>query len=144
MAFIFVPLTTLTMDPIPKQETGYATSLYSVMRNIGSSIGISFITTYVARRSQFNQLRLGAHVTPYDPATRRALEGAQAMLMRRGVDAATAKRRALAMIYGSVMRQSTALSFLTAFRIMGILFLAVTPLVLMMRKSATKAAPAAE
>ena len=91
MAFIFVPLTTLTMDPIPKQETGYATSLYSVMRNVGSSIGISFITTYVARRSQFNQLRLGAHVTPYDPATRRALEGARAMLMRRGVDAATAQ-----------------------------------------------------
>ena len=42
---LFVPLTTLTMDPIPKEETGYATSLYSVMRNIGSSMGISFVTT---------------------------------------------------------------------------------------------------
>jgi DHA2 family multidrug resistance protein len=43
MAFVFVPLTTLTMDPIRKAQTGYATSLYSVMRNIGSSIGISFV-----------------------------------------------------------------------------------------------------
>jgi MFS transporter, DHA2 family, multidrug resistance protein len=41
MASLLVPLTTWTMDPIPKAETGYATSLYSVMRNIGSSMGIS-------------------------------------------------------------------------------------------------------
>ena len=39
MSFVFVPLTTLTMAPIPRAETGYATSLYSVMRNIGSSMG---------------------------------------------------------------------------------------------------------
>ena len=69
MAFIFVPLTTLTMDPIPKAETGYATSLYSVMRNIGSSMGISFVTTFVARRSQFHQSVLAAHVTPYSLQT---------------------------------------------------------------------------
>src|ERR1019366_6982193 len=66
MAFVFVPLTVATMDPIPKAETGYATSLYSVMRNIGSSIGISFVTTWVARRSQFHQSILVGHVTPYD------------------------------------------------------------------------------
>jgi MFS family permease len=68
MSFIFVPLTTLTMDPIPKRETGYATALYSVMRNIGSSVGISFVTTWLARRAQFNQSLLAAHVSPYDPA----------------------------------------------------------------------------
>jgi len=57
------PLTTLTMDPIPKRETGYATALYSVMRNIGSSVGISFVTTWLERRAQFNQTVLAAHVT---------------------------------------------------------------------------------
>lgn len=63
MAFLFVPLTTLTMSPIPKEETGYATSLYSVMRNIGSSMGISFVTTSVARRSQFHQDVLSSHLS---------------------------------------------------------------------------------
>ena len=53
--------------------------------------------------------------------------------------AAVANRRALAMVYGSVQRQAVALSFLTAFRFMGILFLALVPLVLLMRKSTTKA-----
>ena len=70
MAFIFIPLTILTMESIPKAETGYATSLYSVVRNIGSSVGISFITTWVARRSQFHQSVLVAHVTPYDMQSR--------------------------------------------------------------------------
>lgn len=48
MAFVFIPLTTLTISPIPREATGYATTLYSVMRNIGSSVGISFVTTCVA------------------------------------------------------------------------------------------------
>src|SRR5271157_1488780 len=64
MAFVFVPLTTLTMALIPRAETGYATSLYSVMRNIGSSMGVSFVTTWLARRSQVHQGILVAHVTP--------------------------------------------------------------------------------
>ncbi len=74
MAFVFVPLTTLTMDPIPKAETGYATSLYSVMRNVGSSVGISFVTTFVARRSQFHQSVLAAHLTPYSPQAQQFLK----------------------------------------------------------------------
>ena len=134
MSFIFVPLTTLTMDPIPKRETGYATALYSVMRNIGSSVGISFVTTWLARRAQFNQTLLVSHVSPYDPAAQRMLSQAQTMLMRNGADPVTANRQALAMLYGMVQRQASVLSFLTVFRMIGILFLAIIPLVLILRK----------
>ena len=134
MSFIFVPLTTLTMDPIPKRETGYATALYSVMRNIGSSFGISFVTTWLARRAQFNQSLLAAHVTPYNPGAQRMLSQAQALLMRHGADPVTANRQALTMLYGVVQQQASVLSFLTVFRIMGIVFLAIIPLILILRK----------
>jgi len=134
MSFIFVPLTTLTMDPIPKRETGYATALYSVMRNIGSSIGVSFVTTWIARSAQFNQSVLAAHVTPYDPAAQRMLNQAQAMLVRNGADPVTANRQAMAMLYGVVRQQASVLSFLTVFRIIGIVFLVIIPLVLILRK----------
>ena len=134
MSFIFVPLTTLTMDPIPKRETGYATSLYSVMRNIGSSVGVSFVTTWLARRAQFNQSVLAAHVTPYDSATRGMLGQAQAMLMRNGADPITANRQAMAMLYGEVQQQASVLSFLTVFRTIGIIFLVIIPLILVLRK----------
>jgi DHA2 family multidrug resistance protein len=122
------------MDPIPKRETGYATALYSVMRNIGSSVGVSFVTTWLARRAQFNQTVLAAHVTPYDSATQRMLSQAQAMLMRNGADPVTANRQAMAMIYGEVRQQASVLSFLTVFRTIGIVFLVIIPLVLFLRK----------
>jgi DHA2 family multidrug resistance protein len=141
MSFIFVPLTTLTMDPIPKQETGYATALYSVMRNIGSSVGVSFVTTWLARSAQFNQSRLVAHVTPYDPAAQRMLSQAQAMLVRNGADPVTAGSQATAMLYGMVRQQASVLSFLTVFRIIGMVFLVIIPLVLVLRKPKYLRAP---
>jgi len=143
LAFIFVPLTVLSMDPIPKHETGYATSLYSVMRNIGSSMGVSFVTTWIARRSQFNQSLLAAHVTDISPLTRQALERAQGMFLRGGSDPVTASRRAQAMLYGAVQQQAALLSFLSVFRLMGILFLLLIPLVFMVRKPKGKGAAGA-
>ena len=134
MSFIFVPLTTLTMDPIPKPETGYATALYSVTRNIGSSVGISFVTTWLARRAQLNQSVLGAHVTPYDPAVQGMLRQAQGLLVRSGSDPVTANRQAVAMIYGQLQQQASVLSFLTVFRVIGIVFLGIIPLTLILRK----------
>ena len=54
MGLIFVPLTTVTHDPIPREQMGNATSLFNVMRNIGGSIGIAGVTTIVARQTQKN------------------------------------------------------------------------------------------
>jgi DHA2 family multidrug resistance protein len=138
MAFIFVPLTTLTMDPIPKAQTGYATSLYSVVRNIGSSMGISFVTTWVARRSQLHQSILAAHVTPSGLPTQEFLRQAGGFFVLQGSDLTTAGRRSQALLYGVVQRQAALLSYVEVFRIMGFLFLAIVPMVLLMRKAKSR------
>ena len=140
MAFVFVPLTVLTMDPIPKAEIGYATSLYSVVRNIGSSIGISFVTTWVARRSQFHQSILAAHITRYDLRSQQFLGRARGLFFHHGFDWSTAGHRGLAVLYAMLQQQAALISFVEVFRIMGFLFLATVPLVLLMRK-ATHARP---
>lgn len=134
MAFIFVPLTTLTMAPIPREETGYAASLYSVMRNIGSSVGISFVTTWVARREQFHQAILSSNVTQYSQQVQQMLKASQSAFMHAGTDASTATRQALAALYGTVQQQASLLSFVDVFRIMGWLFIIVTPAVFLMKK----------
>ncbi len=145
MAFVFVPLTVVTMDPIPKAETGYATSLYSVMRNIGSSMGVSFVTTWVARRSQFHQSILAAHVTRYDLRTHQFLGLARGLFFHQGFDWSTAGRRGLGVLYGMLRQQAALISFVEVFRIMGFLFLATVPLVLLTRKATrARSAPAAE
>ncbi len=135
MAFVFVPLTTLTMDPISKQDMGYATSLYSVMRNIGSSVGISFVTTWLARRSQFHQAVLIARATPYNEQFREMQRRAESLFLRSGSDPVTAGNQAMALIYQQVKQQASLLSFVEAFRVMGILFLGCTALILFMRKA---------
>jgi len=138
MAFVFVPLTTLTMAPIPKAETGYATGLYSVMRNIGSSMGVSFVTTWVARRSQFHQNILVAHVTPERLRVQQLLDQARQLFRHAGADWTTATRQAQAELYAIVQQQASLLSFTEVFRLLGLLFLLVIPLVLLMRRSTEK------
>jgi len=139
MAFVFVPLTTLTMDQIPKPETGYATSLYSVVRNVGSSLGVSFVTTFVARRSQFHQSVLAAHLTPDSLPVRQFLGQASKLFFAGGSDRSAASVRGIAVLYAMLQQQAALLSFIEAFRIMGILFLGIVPLVLLMRRARQKA-----
>ena len=143
MAFVFVPLTTLTMDPIPQANLGYATSLYSVMRNIGASIGVSFVTTSVARRAQFHQNVLSSHMNAYHAAGRNELALLTHWIEQRGFDPVTATHKAHALLYQMVQQQASLLSYVDAFHIMGILFLAIVPLILLMRKQTHKAATAA-
>jgi DHA2 family multidrug resistance protein len=138
MAFVFVPLTVLTMDPIPKAETGYATSLYSVVRNIGSSAGVSFVTTWVARRSQFHQSILAAHITSYDLQTQQFLGLARGLFFHQGSDWSAAGNRSLDLLYGMLQQQAALISFVEVFRIMGFLFLATVPLVLLMRRASRR------
>ena len=133
MALVFVPLTTITMDPIPLESMGYATSIYSLMRNVGSSIGISFVTTMLARRSQFHQARLGESVSTYSAATTGTLQS----LGRATATSASAQggaTPAMAALYAELQRQAALLSFSDLFRLLGILFLVTVPLVWIMRR----------
>ncbi len=132
--FLFVPVTIITMEMIPREDIPYATSLYSVMRNIGSSMGISFVTTWVARRSQFHQTRLSGDVSMYNLQTQQMLNRSRAMFMQHGSDWVTATQQALATLYGSVQQQAALLSFIDVFYLMGWMFLLSIPLVLLMRK----------
>ena len=143
MALVFVPLTTITMDPIPLQSMGYATSIYSLMRNVGSSIGISAVTTMLARREQFHQSRLVESVNPYSPDLPRGLQSLGSTIGTMGAGAAGATREGLALVYAQVQQQAALLSFIELFYGLGILFLLVTPLVWMMKRPGTARAAAA-
>ncbi len=126
MSLVFVPLTTIAMDPIPLRSMGFATSIYSLIRNIGSSIGISFVTTEIARRAQLHQARLAESISLYNPAVRQDLQALGS--------AAGGTQRGVGMLYGEVLRQANLMSFLDLFYILGIMFLLVIPVCWVMRK----------
>src|SRR5580704_15239321 len=93
LAMLFVPLTTATMDPIPKEEMGNATNMFNLMRNLGGSIGSASASTFLFRRQQFHTQLLGSHIDPYNPAARNLQQGIAGNMMAHGSDPITAMRQ---------------------------------------------------
>ncbi len=113
LGFVFVPMTTLAMSTLRRDQINQAASIYSLLRNLGAGIGISVMIAMQTRSAQGHQLRLISHLTPYDPAYVTRLRELAALLSRAGPGAA---RAAPALIYRDVLRQSTLLSFDDSFR----------------------------
>jgi DHA2 family multidrug resistance protein len=143
MSMVFVPLTTISMDPIPKERMGNATSLFNLMRNLGGGIGIATTTTLLARRSQSTAAILGANVTAYNPAARSTFAAAREAFIRGGSDPVTATARAYAAMSGMVHRQATMVAFVEIFTFLGVIFLFLVPLVFVMKRPRGKAPAAA-
>src|SRR5215475_7176176 len=90
LGFVFVPLTTITNNPIPNERMGNATSLFNLMRNIGASIGISMVETVQFRAQQRHINILGTHVTSGSVQAQRMMNHLKAYFMSQGSSAATA------------------------------------------------------
>ena len=134
MALLFVPLTTVAMATITPERMGYATSLFNLMRNIGGSIGIAITGTLLQRQRQTVGATLGEHITIYDPTTQRMLLQIKNGLIAAGVDTVTATQRSYAILHGMLLQQASMVSFVMVFRMLGILFLAMIPLVAIMKR----------
>jgi MFS transporter, DHA2 family, multidrug resistance protein len=134
MSLVFVPLTTVAMDRTARRDMGHATSLLNLLRNIGGAVGIAAMQTILARDRQEHYNVIGAHVHPYAASTQAMIQGLRATFMAKGSDAVTATNRAYAALSGMVQQQAAMLSFLDGFILIGIVFLVMTPLVLILKK----------
>lgn len=134
LSFMFVPLATITVDPVPQEEMGYATSLIALARNLGAGIGISAFTAFLARREQFHQVRLAASMATEHGLPSRALSGLQVYLGRHGENSVSAGHEALALVYHDLLQRAAALSYLDGFRIMAVLLVLAAPFVWIMKK----------
>ncbi len=135
MGLSFIPLTTLTLSHIPREKMGQATSMYNLLRNMGGAVGIAFVTTLLARRSQFHQARLVDHLSVFDPAYTMAKSKAAAALVAKGVSGAGAD----GLIYGQLLRQARMLAFNDTFFVTSILMLSVLVLVFFMQRAPARA-----
>jgi len=134
LAMLFVPLTTATMDPIPREEMGNATSMFNLMRNIGGSMGIASATTYLFRRQQLHTHLLAVDVNPYSPQTRTFLRGVESAMIVHGSDTHTAVSQSYGALWGMVERQASMLAFVDTFLAMAVVFLLMLPLLLIMKR----------
>jgi MFS transporter, DHA2 family, multidrug resistance protein len=143
LGFLFVPLTTTSMAPIPKETMGNATSLFNLVRNLGGSIGISAVNTIQVRRTQMNINVLGRHVNPYDASSRQMLSALQKTFMSRGGDMVTAAHQARETLFRIVEQQASMLAYNTVFRLLAALFLLMIPFIFLMHRPESKGGPVA-
>jgi len=141
LALLFVPLTTVSMATIAPERMGYATSMFNLMRNIGGSVGIAITATILQRQRQTVGAHLGENISLYDPATQSLLSQITSGLMATGTDAVTATQRAYAMLNGMLFRQASMVSFVMLFRLLGVVFLLMIPLVFIMRRPKSSSRP---
>ncbi|MBI5099096.1 MAG: DHA2 family efflux MFS transporter permease subunit [Nitrospirae bacterium] len=135
MGFIFIPLTTMTMSGIRKEEMGNATGIYNLLRNLGGSFGVAFITTMITRRAQFHQTRLVEHLSPFNRSYQITSSQLSQIFQQKGFDPVTAQQAGLSSIYGQLLRQASMLSFNDAFYLLSILMTCTLPLLILMRRN---------
>lgn len=142
LAFLFVPISTVAFYYMPKAKINNATGIMNLARNIGGSFGIAQVTTMLARRAQFHQNILITHLTPLDSRYQAALTGTAQTLILRGSDPVRAANQAQGLLYGLLQRHASMLAFLDCFWLMGVIFVAMVPLMFLMKRAEPGKAPA--
>ena len=136
-ALSFVPLATATMGLLRNEEMGNAAGLFNLMRNLGGSMGISLVTTMLARGAQAHQAVLVAHVTPFDAIFQAKLQASQAALVN-VVGSAQALLMAPGVIYTELLQQSNLLAYVDDFRWLALLSFSAILAVFGMKRAAAK------
>jgi DHA2 family multidrug resistance protein len=107
--------------------------MINLMRNLGGSFGISFVTTMLSRRAQVHQNVLSAH-TGNSTQMQHMLQSMTGLYAARSGSGPGATQQAYSSIYGSLQQQASVLSYRDTIAIMAIIIVAVMPLVLLARK----------
>jgi MFS transporter, DHA2 family, multidrug resistance protein len=134
MPFLFVTASYLTMAYVSVNQMNNATAIFSLLRNLGASFGVAFVSTFVARRAQFHQQRIIESLTPFDPGFTNRLEQLKTAL---GIKLGTVtdhSQQALGLIYRALRREAAAMAFDDTFMIQTFIFLGLIGVLFFVRK----------
>ncbi len=121
LPFLFIPISAVSYVGLPPNRSNEASALFNLMRNLGGSVGVSFVTNLLEERSQFHHARLAEHITAYN-----------------GFGWSTP----LAPIDALVRAQASIMSYLDIFWLLGLLALIVAPVILLLPRVPKGTAPA--
>ncbi len=131
LGLVFVPLSAATFATLSPQMRAEGTALYSLVRNIGSSIGIALVQALLVRNTQIAHASLVTHVNAANPAVRDPTSL---------YDMATQAGPAL--INNEITRQASMIAYVDDYRLMMLMTVAVIPMLLLIRPPKASAAPA--
>ena len=126
IAFLFVPVTLAAYIGMPSEKSNAVAGMVNFMRNMGSSVGTSMVTTLIDRRSEYHQSVLVSHATLGSQSFQNLIDGSTRLYIHSGMSPPDAQHRALASIYQAVQAQSATLAYIDTFMVLcvgaGIMF----------------------
>ncbi|MCU1257785.1 MAG: drug resistance transporter, EmrB/QacA subfamily [Bryobacterales bacterium] len=131
LAFIFIPSNTLAYVGIPRNKNNQVSGMNAFIRNIGGSIGIAVITTFLTRLAQQHQTYMVAHAVNGNYTFDRLLRS----LSQGSADAGVATRQAYARIYGMIQAQALTLAYVDVVMVMAVVVAGLIPLVFLMKRA---------
>jgi DHA2 family multidrug resistance protein len=140
LGLFFVPVTTATFMNIPKEETGNASGIFNLLRNLGGSVGVAISTTVLAQRAQLHQTFLVENITPYKPAFQIHYQQILEWLEMHQPSLAHHKN-VMAFIYQDLLRQASMLAFNDSFRALAVATAVLIPLTLLFRRRGAHSLP---
>lgn len=126
LGMVFIPLSTLAFSTLPPRFSAEAAGMYSLLRTIGSGIGVSLVVTVLTRHAQVAWHNLGGQLQPFNPALAAYLSA---------LNLSPQAPQAAGIMAGELARQSQMIGFLDAYIFVTVAFAAMLPLVFVMRNS---------
>jgi DHA2 family multidrug resistance protein len=120
LGFLFVPINLVSYIGIAPEKNNAVAGIINFMRNMGSSVGTSMVTTLIARRSQFHQLRLVEHARIDNPNFVNAAQGLTQRFANAGMGQHDASATAYASIYQSLQAQAASLAYVDTFMVLAV------------------------
>ncbi len=134
LAFLFVPINTISYTDIPKEASNQVSGMVNLMRNMGGSIGISAVETLIAQRQQIHQAYLARNTFQYNPQLQQMLSQMTARASSRA-GPVQALQQSYGRVYQILGRQATVLAYIDTFWIMGGVCLLAISLILLVKKT---------
>lgn len=143
-ASLSVPLTNQAVSGLTPMEMPQGIAINNMLRQLGGSFGIAFMNTYVASKYALHRTQLLNYTTSDSPIAVDRVNQMAGSMASRGMDPAQAHHTALTMLDGLVTKQAYILTYLDAFRFVGLFFLCVLPVMFFVKKRSVSAAAAKE
>jgi DHA2 family multidrug resistance protein len=134
LPFIFVNISTLNYVGVPAEKHNQVSGMANFARNLGGSLGISLLDTFVARQQQMQQVNMTAHTFHASPFFERQLSALTSQFTSMGFNHTISQHKALARLLGIIGQQAIVRSYLNAFWALAFVVGCLTPLVLLLRK----------
>ena len=132
LAFLFMPITNLSLSGLSGQEIGQGASFTGLMRQLGGSFGVAIINTFVTRRAALHRSDVVSHLSTNNQASASRIEQIQQGFISTGSSADLALAKSYKILDVEINQQSMILSYMDAFLYLGILFLICVPFVLIL------------